>query len=155
MPIQPWHWMMLGVVLMTLEMFVPSFFLLWFGAAALMVALMAWLVPMSLIALVISWLLLSVLLCVLWFRFIQPKIKTRTKAGLGGATVIGEVGMIIERTDGKRGKIRFNVPMLGASEWVCRTHDDAPLTVGERAVVRRIMGNEMFVESHAIDIKNT
>ncbi|WP_323842241.1 MULTISPECIES: NfeD family protein [unclassified Moraxella] len=144
--IQAWHWLVFGVALVTLEMFLPSFFLIWFGVAALIVALVFWLIPMGWSIAVIIWLLLSIVLCVLWFRFIQPKIQTRTKAGLGGAGIIGEMGMIVEHTDSKGGKIRFNVPLLGASEWVCRTHDDVPILVGERAMIKRVVGNELFVE---------
>ncbi len=47
MTIQPWHWLVFGVVLMIGEMFVPTFALLWFGAAALVVALLTFIVPMS------------------------------------------------------------------------------------------------------------
>lgn len=145
---EPWHWLVFGVILIIAEMFIPTFFMLWFGTAAIIMALLSWLMDLSLTVSVLMWLVVSVLFCALWFRFIQPRIKNRTKAGLGGAAIIGEIGMIIEPTDGTHGKIRFNVPQLGASEWVCRTHDDDVLVVGERAVVRRIVGNELFVGRH-------
>jgi hypothetical protein len=31
----PWNWMVLGLILLTLEVFVPGIFLIWFGIAAL------------------------------------------------------------------------------------------------------------------------
>ncbi|SPX81058.1 NfeD family protein [Moraxella ovis] len=145
MTIEPWYWLVFGVILVIAEMFVPTFFMLWFGAAAIIVALLSWLLGLSVTVSVLLWLVLSVLFCALWFKFIQPHIKNRTKAGLGGATIIGEIGIIIEPTDGTRGKIRFNIPQLGSSEWMCRTHDDEVIAVGERAVVKRIVGNELFV----------
>lgn len=145
MTIEPWYWLVFGVILVIAEMFVPTFFMLWFGAAAIIVALLSWLLGLSVTVSVLLWLVLSVLFCALWFKFIQPRIKNRTKAGLGGATIIGEIGIIIEPTDGTRGRIRFNIPQLGSSEWMCRTHDDEVIAVGERAVVKRIVGNELFV----------
>lgn len=33
----PWNWMVLGLILLTLEMITPGFFLLWIGIAALIV----------------------------------------------------------------------------------------------------------------------
>ncbi|MFP6780524.1 MAG: NfeD family protein, partial [Gammaproteobacteria bacterium] len=32
--ILPWHWLVFGIGLMILEMFLTTFFILWFGAAA-------------------------------------------------------------------------------------------------------------------------
>lgn len=40
-----WHWFTLGLVLMILEMFVGSFFLLWIGVTALVVGLIRWFIP--------------------------------------------------------------------------------------------------------------
>ena len=35
--IEPWHWLVLGFILLIIEMFVPTFASLWFGAAAIIV----------------------------------------------------------------------------------------------------------------------
>jgi len=40
-----WHWWILGVALILIEMLVPAFFFLWMGVAALVVGLMLWLFP--------------------------------------------------------------------------------------------------------------
>ena len=44
--IEPWHWLVLGFTLMIAEMFIPTFASLWFGAAAVIVAALAWLLPL-------------------------------------------------------------------------------------------------------------
>lgn len=145
MQLESWHWLVLGVVLIILEMFVPSFFLLWFGAGALVVALFVFVLPLSFLSSVIIWLVLSILFCVTWFKFIQPNFKTRTKAGFGASTIIGETGMIIKApTPNQAGIIRFSTPKAGASEWACRSQDEN-LAVGERAVIVNILGNELLV----------
>lgn len=41
MTIEPWYWLVFGVILAIAEMFVPTFFMLWFGAAAIIVALLS------------------------------------------------------------------------------------------------------------------
>ena len=149
MTIEPWHWLVFGMVLVIAEMFIPTFASLWFGTAAILVAGLAWLLPMSLFWQVMIWLILSVILRVAWFRFIKPRAIDRTKAGLGGSAIIGETGMIIVApyiTDNtvQAGKVRFSTPKLGSDEWFCRTEDEM-LEVGERVVVTDIIGNELLV----------
>lgn len=146
MGLQPWHWVVIGMLLMIGELFIPSFAMLWFGVAALMTALLLWAVPMGLLSQVVIWLGLSIVVCILWFRLIQPRIKTRTKAGLGGSVIIGEIGMIVSPvlTNGL-GVVRFSVPKVGAAEWACRTLDGRPIEVGTRVIVTAVMGNELIV----------
>lgn len=146
MGLQPWHWAVIGMLLMIGELFIPSFAMLWFGVAALVTALLLWAVPMGLLSQVVIWLGLSIVVCILWFRLIQPRIKTRTKAGLGGSVIVGEVGMIVSPvlTNGL-GVVRFSVPKVGAAEWACRTLDGRPIEVGTRVIVTAVMGNELIV----------
>lgn len=40
-----WHWFALGLVLMILELFVGSFFLLWIGITALVMGCIRWFIP--------------------------------------------------------------------------------------------------------------
>lgn len=146
MGLQPWHWAVIGMLLMIGELFIPSFAMLWFGVAALVTALLLWVVPMGLLSQVVIWLGLSIVACILWFRLIQPRIKTRTKAGLGGSVIVGEIGMIVSPvlTNGL-GVVRFSVPKVGAAEWACRTLDGRPIEVGTRVIVTAVMGNELIV----------
>ncbi|OAV12933.1 NfeD family protein [Moraxella catarrhalis] len=146
MGLQPWHWAVIGMLLMIGELFIPSFAMLWFGVAALMTALLLWAVPMGLLSQVVIWLGLSIVACILWFRLIQPRIKTRTKAGLGGSVIVGEIGMIVSPvlTNGL-GVVRFSVPKVGAAEWACRTLDGRPIEMGTRVIVTAVMGNELIV----------
>lgn len=146
MGLQPWHWAVIGLLLIIFELFLLSFATVWFGAAALITALISWLVPMSWLVQVLLWLGLSVLFCVLWFRLVQPRIKMRTKAGLGGSVIVGEIGMITQAVmDGGTGIVRFSVPKVGATEWLCRSVDGQTIAVGERVIVITVMGNELIV----------
>ena len=143
--IEPWHWLVLGLLLMIAEIFIPTFASLWFGAAAVIVAALSWLLPVPLILQVIIWLVLSVLFMFAWVKYIKPLSVDRTKAGLGGSVIIGETGMIVVKPQaGVLGMVRFNVPIVGADEWPCRTNDEA-VEVGDRVVVTDISGNELIV----------
>ncbi|MFC6380200.1 NfeD family protein [Psychrobacter glacincola] len=145
--IEPWHWLVLGFLLLIVEMFVPTFASLWFGAAAIIVAALAWLLPVSVSVQIIIWLLLSAIFLLAWFKFIKPLSVDRTKAGLGGSVIVGETGMIIVQPQPDRaGMVRFSVPIVGAAEWMCRTRGEQ-VAVGDRVVVTDIVGNELIVSS--------
>lgn len=144
MQIAPWHWLILGLLLLIAELLLPSFACLWFGVAAIIVAGVALFVPWSFLTLVILWLSLSTLFCLAWFKFINPKIKMRTRAGLGASAIIGDTGMLLRvPVLEQSGIVRFNIPKAGASEWACRSSDQ--LQVGDRVVVLDIIGNELLV----------
>ncbi|PNK60732.1 NfeD family protein [Psychrobacter sp. FDAARGOS_221] len=143
--LEPWHWLALGGVLIISEMFLTTFATLWFGIAAVMVALLSWLFPIPEVFQVLLWLLFSILMVVMWFKYVKPLSIDRTKAGLGGSVIIGETGIITKvPTLDKVGTIRFSVPIVGATEWRCRTRGE-PLELGERVVVIEIIGNELIV----------
>ncbi len=143
--IEPWHWLALGFTLMIVEIFIPTFTSLWFGSAAIFVAALAWLLPVPLLVQVLVWLALSVSFLFAWVKYIKPLSINRTKAGLGGAVIIGETGMIILKPQAQAlGLVRFNVPIVGADEWACRTEGDV-VEVGDRVVVTDIVGNELVV----------
>ena len=145
--LEPWHWLVLGFVLLIIEMFVPTFASLWFGGAAIIVAALAWLLPISVSMQIIIWLVLSAIFLVAWFKFIKPLSVDRTKAGLGGSVIIGETGMIIVAPQLERaGVVRFSVPIVGAAEWMCRTSGEQ-VAVGDRVIVTDIIGNELIVSS--------
>ncbi|WP_201589790.1 NfeD family protein [Psychrobacter pulmonis] len=145
--IEPWHWLVLGFVLLIVEMFVPTFASLWFGAAAIIVAALLWLIPIPVSVQIIIWLVLSAIFLVAWFKFIRPLSVDRTKAGLGGSVIIGETGMIIVAPQPERaGMVRFSVPIVGAAEWMCRTSGEQ-VAVGDRVIVTDIVGNELIVSS--------
>lgn len=145
--IEPWHWLVLGFVLLIVEMFVPTFASLWFGAAAIIVAALTWLLPIGLSVQIVIWLVLSAVFLVVWFKFVKPLSVDRTKAGLGGSVIVGETGMIVLQPQPDRaGVVRFSVPIVGAAEWMCRTRGEI-VTVGDRVVVTDIVGNELIVSS--------
>ncbi|WP_182405718.1 NfeD family protein [Psychrobacter sp. GP33] len=144
--IEPWHWLVLGLLLILVEMFIPTFASLWFGSAAVIIAAVSWLLPISLLWQVLLWLTLSVIFMFAWVKYIKPLSVDRTKAGLGGSVIIGETGMIVVKPQANiLGVVRFSVPIVGADEWFCRSYDEG-IEIGDRVVVTDIIGNELVVE---------
>lgn len=146
--LEPWHWFVLGILLMLSELVITAFAALWFGIAAIMVSVLLWLFPMmGITTQVIMWIILSVLCTLLWFKFIKPLSIDKTKAGLSREATIGQIGMVIRvGLSHEQIVVRFALPVLGADEWNCRSL--APVDVGDRVCVVDIMGNDLVVQPH-------
>lgn len=140
-----WHWIVLGIVLMLAEIFIGSFFIFWFGAAAVVVGLSLTIAPsISASTQLIFWTLLSLVFAVAWFRFLEPLSKDVTKAGLSREALIGEIGQVLSVPNGdKRGMVRFPAPLLGSDEWLIMSQDS--LSIGDRVSVKDVSGNSLIV----------
>lgn len=143
---QYWHWIVLGLILAALEIVLPSFVALWFGAAAIVVGLIVLMLPALPLAIqVLCWIGIAILLTWLWFKFMQPLARDRTKAGLSREAIVGEVGQVLSPPGAeRRGLMRFSVPVLGAEEWTFICDED--VAAGDRVRVRDISGNSLIVE---------
>ncbi len=146
--LEPWHWFVLGVLLMLSELALPAFAALWFGIGAIMVGVLYWMFPMmGFTTQIVTWIILSVLCTLLWFKFIKPLSIDKTKAGLSREATIGQVGMVIQiHLQHDLITVRFPMPVLGSDEWNCRTL--APVHVGDRVRVVEISGNDLVVKPH-------
>ena len=141
-----WHWIVLGLALMLAEIFIGSFFIFWFGAAAVVVSLSLIIAPsIGEATQLIAWTLLSLGFAVAWFRFLKPLSKDVTKAGLSREALMGEIGQVLSAPNGdKRGMVRFPAPLLGSDEWLIMSQDT--LAIGDRVAVRDVSGNSLIVE---------
>ncbi|MFA7553217.1 MAG: NfeD family protein [Spongiibacteraceae bacterium] len=141
-----WHWIILGAILIVSEMVLATFFILWFGVAAILISLLLLVFPsLSLAWQVTIWTLFSVLFAVAWFKFLKPLSVDKTKAGLSREAIVGETGqVIIAPTDDRRGHLRFSVPVLGNDEWEILSED--VLAAGDRVQVIDVSGNALLVK---------
>lgn len=140
-----WHWLVFGMVLMLAEIFVPSFTIFWFGLGGCVVAALLWLFPaLSPSAQVALWALSSAVFTFLWFRYVKPTMIDRTKAGISREAVVGETGQVIrDPREGRRGVVRFSMPLLGSDEWEFIATGE--VAVGDRVVVVDVSGNTLVV----------
>ncbi len=141
-----WHWIVFGIALMLSEIFLGSFFIFWFGAAAVVVGLLMVPLPaMTVIAQIIIWAVTSTAFAFAWFKLIKPLNSDKTKAGLSKEALLGEIGQVLRVPNGeKRGKVRFPAPVLGSDEWLIISQDE--LDVGDRVSVIDLSGNALIVE---------
>jgi inner membrane protein len=141
-----WHWLIFGMLLMMVELFIPSMTILWFGLGGLLVGCWLWVAPTThFSAQLFLWALASCGFVLLWFKLLKPRMLHRTKAGISREAVLGEVGQVIKATGADQlGCVRFTTPLLGADEWPFRS--DEPVAIGDRVAVSDISGNTLIVK---------
>jgi len=145
MDVEYWHWLVLGMVLIGFEIFIPSFTVLWFGLGALVVALVvAFLPDLAMSWQLFIWAVLSIVFAIAWFKVLRPKMTDRTKAGIAREAIAGEVGMVIKMpSDGVHGHVRFTTPILGDDEWafIC----EESVKTGDKVKIKKVSGNTLVV----------
>ena len=141
-----WHWLVLGMILIIAEIFVPSFTIFWFGLGAVIVAVLLLVAPgLAATWQLLIWALASCCFALLWFKFFKPLMRDRTNAGISREAALGESGQVIKVPEaGGRGVVRFTTPLLGSDEWqfIC----EQSVSSGDRVFVKEISGNTLIVE---------
>ena len=142
---QLWSWAILGLLLLGMEMLSGTFYLLWFGIAALCVALLLVLFPTaSLSVQLLAFSLLAVVSFVLW-KSRYAKQAPRLRVGQSRSDDIGKPGRIVAAVSPEHvGRIAFPLPVMGSREWAAVA--DEPIDVGEEALVIGIEGNYLRVQ---------
>lgn len=139
-----WHWVVLGIVLMLLELAVPAFFLVWFGLGALIVGVFLVVSPSIPFAFqVLAWTASSLLFVWLWFKVFKPSIY-KSRAGMARGSLIGEVGLVTrDIRPYEKGQVRFQKPILGEEVW--ESVSEQEIRTGERVRVLEVEGNTLKV----------
>ena len=145
-----WQWVLLGMGLMILEMFLPSFIALWFGLGAIVVGLIVWLFPaIDLSWAVFIWVFASGSFVLLWFKVFKPSMVDKTKAGISRDAALGETGQVVRAPHGEgRGVVRFTMPVLGENEWdfICKEG----VIEGDKVFIMDFSGNTLIVEKSEV-----
>lgn len=137
-----WLWLILGGVLLVLEMFSTSGYLLWSGLAALAVGLIAWLMPASWAVQGTLFAVLTLLSLWLWYRWLRRRerqpaspVMNRRDRQLIGLTLtldrplVNGVGQVT----------------LGDGSW--RVQAGQPLAAGTRVRVTGVEGITLLIEA--------
>jgi membrane protein implicated in regulation of membrane protease activity len=141
-----WHWLVFGMLLMLLELAIPSFTIFWFGLGGLVVGVLLLLFSgMPIAWQILLWVVASCGFVFFWFKVLKPRMTDQTMAGISREAVLGETAMVIRKPEGeRRGELRFAVPVLGSETWSFICTED--VDVGDRVVVRDVSGNTMMVQ---------
>ena len=134
-----WYWILLGIVLILLELVVPSFTIFWFGLGAVLTGILLAVLP----AFPIEWQLLvfsatSIGFTFLWFRYFGPR-KSAGSPVTDEKQAIGQTGIAATRamTPGETGKAVFSVPVMGHDSWEYMA--DEPIDTGNRLRITAVM----------------
>lgn len=141
-----WLWGVLGLVLLAAEMATGTFYVLWFGVAALIIAILTWLMPsMSVAVQLFLFSILSIGSLFVW-RSYYKKTETHSRVGQAQGEEIGRVGTIIEPVSAmQNGRIQFTQGVMGSREWVAVA--DEAIEAGKQAVVIAVEGNSLRVKA--------
>lgn len=83
MELQYWQWLVLGMILIMAELFIPSFTIFWFGLGALTVGCVLWMAPsMNVTLQLLLWAAGSALMTAFWFLVMKPRMVDKTRAGM-------------------------------------------------------------------------
>lgn len=149
-----WYWILIGIVLVIMELVVPSFTIFWFGLGALLTGILVAVLP----EVALEWQILvfsasSIAFCFLWFRYFQP--RKRAQAGVMDETLaVGQTGIAATRArvPGETGRVVFSVPVLGHESWEYVA--DEPISTGERLrVIAVVVQDEPSTEGRALPQK--
>ena len=136
-----WSWLVLGLVLAIAEMIVPGVFLIWFAAAALLVGLLSFVVPLALplqVALFAGLAVANVLSSRRWLRG-HPVVSADPMLNQRGQQLVGRQVTVIKAIEGGTGRVR-----CGDTDWLAQGPDTA---VGTRLTVTGSTGATLIVDA--------
>jgi membrane protein implicated in regulation of membrane protease activity len=143
--VKPWIWIAAGIAITALELVVPSFTIIWFGLAAIVVGLISFIFGTeSLAAQLALWAVLSGAFTYFWFRFFRQ--QTKTLSGQSKDAIVGKAGIIVKVNDSTfpGGVVRFPIAVLGSDEWAFIS--EKPFQVGDRGIITDIAGDKLVLK---------
>lgn len=135
-----WHWIILGLVLLLLELGTGTFVLLAFALAAILVGLLDYLFVYSSIQELSLWLVLSILFITVWFKWFRQKSITQSGQSNYRLNTLGTVQESIQIHS--RGKVKFDTPVLGNTVW----HATATVDIPKDTRVQIVQINGQLIE---------
>jgi len=142
--VKSWIWIAAGIAITALELIVPSFTIIWFGLAAIVVGLISLMTGIESLAVQLAlWAVLSGVFTYFWFRFFRQ--QTKTLSGQSKDAVVGKAGIVVRVYDSTfpGGVVRFPIAVLGSEEWSFISEE--PLQVGDRGVITDIAGDKLVL----------
>ncbi len=128
-----WAWIVIGLVLATLEMLVPGVYLIWLAVAALITGALTFGLDLGLASQVIVFVSLALISVFSVRRFLResPIVSSDPLMNQRGSRMIGQTAIITQAIEGGTGRVRF-----GDGEWLARGPDT------EAGVRVRVTGTE-------------
>ena len=137
-----WHWIVFGLILLVLELFTGTFFVLTFAVAAVVVGMVSFLMLISFNSELFLWIILSFIGVSIWFKWLKD--KKSPKSGQSNYRFDTKGTVIKEILPKRRGEVLFDIPVLGNSTWVATSDED--LKEGSRVKIVEVNGQLIKVK---------
>ncbi|NKQ40853.1 MAG: NfeD family protein [Sulfurovum sp.] len=139
-----WHWIVLGIILLILEMNSGTFLMLGLGVAAVFVGIVDVLADTSFATDISIWMILSTLSIAAWFKWVKGATVSKTGQSSYALDTTGTVTEDIEALG--RGEVIFDTPVLGNSTW----HATSKKSLAEGSRVKIVDINGQLIEVQKI-----
>ncbi|RKX43554.1 MAG: NfeD family protein [Thermotogae bacterium] len=133
-------WLILGVVLVVAEIFIPSFFIFWFGVGAFVASGLS--VAFGTLVQVTAFAVVSGLL-VLFTRPFAKKISGKEPRKIHIDEIIGKTAVVTETIDNLAGKGLIRV---GGDVWRALSVDDSIVESGKKVTILKVDGTHLVVK---------
>ncbi len=137
-----WHWIVFGLVLLILELLTGTFFVLIFVVSSVFVGIITLFMLLSFNSELTLWILLSLAGVVIWYKWLRGKPHEKVGQSNYRFDTLGEVTEEVNKD--KRGKVRFDTPVLGNTVWSVNSDED--LKVGDKVKIVEVNGQIIKVE---------
>jgi membrane protein implicated in regulation of membrane protease activity len=135
-----WHWIVLGITLLILEMSLGTFFILGLGVAAIAVGIIDVFIQTTFTTELSIWMVLSVLAITAWFKWFRQNPITESGQSNYRLDTLGTV--IEDIQPHSRGKVTFDTPVLGNTSW----HATSKIDIDKNTRVRIVQINGQLIE---------
>ncbi|WP_456451071.1 NfeD family protein [Hydrogenimonas sp.] len=140
-----WHWVVLGIALSAAEILIPSFIVIWFGVAAIVVGAVDYFFHTGFTTELYLWSGLSVALLVAYWKYFK-KAEKPVSVGQSEGEYADIPGIVLEDLGEGRYRARFDLPVLGDRVWVVESEDGQRLEEGDPILVSRVYGQIIKVK---------
>jgi inner membrane protein len=139
-----WHWIILGILLIIIELGIGTFFILGLGIGAILVGILDLLIGLSFTGAFGLWILFSLVSIIIWFKYYKETTVSTSGQSNKGFDTIGTVTKEIKANG--RGEVVFDAPVLGNTSWDATSKNN--IEVGTRVIIKDINGQLMVVEEN-------
>ncbi|HBZ14729.1 MAG TPA: NfeD family protein [Pantoea sp.] len=136
-----WFWLTLGGLLLAAEMLGTSGYLLWSGLAAVAVALIEWIVPISWTSQGIMFAVMTLLSVFFWYRWMRYRESSQQPNTLNqrGSQLMGMQLTLDNTLKNGLGHVR-----IGDSSWRVQAESDLP--AGTPVIVTGVVGITLIIQ---------
>jgi len=138
------RWMILAIVLLGVELVTGTTYILWVAAAALIMAALVFILPLSWGVQFVLFFILSVVLLVLGHKYVRPKFKGGEPADLNdrARTMVGEPVKAVADFEFGKGRVSH-----GDTQWAAALISGKEAKAGDQLRIVSVKGATLQVEA--------